>query len=218
MDKNVILTIITRKCYLELKTKIIDAISTPISQISKTCFHRFLIKGNPGIGKSFFLLWLLFDLAKNNHTVVYRKPPSPEFFVINPTQNLCFKTLGYDKVISSYLEDPKVFYLLDTKDDFMSEVTAITILATSPRSSNYKLFSRLECRKNYFMPLWNWSEIHLLNSLSYSLNEVDLMRKFNLFSGVPRFVFGSDEYEQNRKNAIDQADLEKCLKSHEADD
>eukprot|EP01124_Arcella_intermedia_P010864 TRINITY_DN17370_c0_g1_i9.p2 TRINITY_DN17370_c0_g1~~TRINITY_DN17370_c0_g1_i9.p2 ORF type:complete len:217 (+),score=22.75 TRINITY_DN17370_c0_g1_i9:376-1026(+) len=196
LSDNSILDIYSRSCYYDMW----DTIQNWSKQkaIHNYYYHRFLVKGNPGIGKSYFLFWIMFQLLKRNTTVVYRV--GTEWYLLNPSLGLYSRTNSTTAM--QYLRNPAVYYLVDTISN-PGEVDAFTILCASPRKTNYKEFEKYEDVIELIMPVWNRLEINLLYDIKLkSVIDVEkLNEKFNRFGGIPRFLFDNSTKHESKQDA-----------------
>ncbi|CAI2177193.1 17279_t:CDS:2, partial [Funneliformis geosporum] len=95
-------------------------------------YYRFVITGNPGIGKSYFLFYLLYELAKSGETVVLDSHERVKCIVF---KNAMVKLEKIDK-LGHILNEETTWYLVDTKKPL--KYGAITILVSSPNPQYYK--------------------------------------------------------------------------------
>ncbi|CAI2176087.1 16262_t:CDS:2 [Funneliformis geosporum] len=114
-----------RKCYRDLLSVVFD------DEIRK-----LRITGNPGIGKTYFGYYLLYQLALRDAIVVYDN--------FNETRPIIFE--GEKALISDsdgievYLRNPAVWYIVDGRQP--KNVNAKTILICSPKRVHYAQFDK----------------------------------------------------------------------------
>eukprot|EP01124_Arcella_intermedia_P037010 TRINITY_DN9816_c0_g1_i5.p1 TRINITY_DN9816_c0_g1~~TRINITY_DN9816_c0_g1_i5.p1 ORF type:complete len:307 (-),score=30.60 TRINITY_DN9816_c0_g1_i5:837-1757(-) len=157
----------------------------------KSC-HRFLIRGNPGIGNTYFLYWCLLRFISENKVVVWNRG------AYDLTVKCFNSPLGQARKskditdFESELKDPNTIYLVDSVPN-PGEVSAFTILAASPRKDNYKQFERYPNVTSFFMPLWAYGELQQVYNTNFSqkMSETEFERRYKIFPGVPRFIFES---------------------------
>ncbi|EFJ50100.1 hypothetical protein VOLCADRAFT_89133 [Volvox carteri f. nagariensis] len=100
-----------------------------------SALRRFLILGTPGIGKSAFLLDMLYRLACLGRTVVFvHGATSKQALLFTP--NGVF-TADDATVFHAELSDPNTWFLCDAFG-YKSVVGAVTVLVSSPRIDAYK--------------------------------------------------------------------------------
>src|SRR6185369_12413072 len=206
--------IFVRQCYIDLSMIIFDSDK----------LENFCITGTPGIGKTFFIYYLLIQLIKKEISVVYdHVNQSPIFF---HQGNIYEGTLD---LFHNELNKSDVWYLVDGHHPRNCE--AKTILATSPQKENYRNFQKRAGTKKRFMPVWTWDEIsaciskNIYDDSAGSLNvtskvlypKVDYEKAKKLFAmwgGIPRVVLQKASTEainlinQEMEGAIRICDLD----------
>ncbi|CAG8576856.1 7163_t:CDS:2, partial [Paraglomus brasilianum] len=187
-----------------------DIIANIQSSVQSGLYHRFTITGTPGIGKSYFLLYLLYVLHLKNATIVMKHNVDREFLVFEG--NNASITPYYENV-TSLLANPDTWYLLDTESP--TQVPAITILVCSPSPKIYKEFRKMLNSTIRYMPPWTWEEIVKCRDALYTgINDDKLTTLYDHWGGIPRYVLEKcDDPSQDAllEKAIASADLEKCL-------
>ncbi|CAB4390811.1 unnamed protein product [Rhizophagus irregularis] len=141
-----------RKCYNDLLGIIIDNI--------KNGKRDYRLTGNPGIGKTFFGYYLIYDLVKKGKTVIYDVHTMERFVILlgQTVEEVKYLDRSHDSVeIRIYLSKPEVWYIVDGNPPDDSE--AITILICSLNRSHYKTFDKRIPVVRY-MPPWSWDEIN----------------------------------------------------------
>ena len=114
-----------------------------------------LILGRQGIGKSRFLLFVLYQLVKEDiaSTILYSDPQGD--YMLFTKDGIRELTIQEDrKVIRNIVKDPKCWWLMDGSEQgpFFSARCPI-ILTASPRESNYNEFKKNA--KIFWMPEWD---------------------------------------------------------------
>lgn len=173
--------------------------------------------GNPGIGKSYFLIWLLLKVFESKCTIILNRGGKDLGNVYCFQPNLVRKS-DTVKTFQPELDDINTWYLVDTVAD-PGETNAITVFVSSPRKSNWKRFSTYRDVKSLYMPLWSFEEIQCCYSLCYPGFPLDVVNsRFLLFSGVPRFIFEEADSETKLTRAIATATFSKILASIDQSD
>jgi len=181
--------------------------------IAKEGYHRFLIRGNPGIGKTYFLYWLLVKLVSEGRVVVWNRSGHEfDFKCFNSPLGQARRASNL-QAFANELNDPETYYLVDSISN-PGEVSAFTILVASPRKKNYKQFDKYPGVFRYYMPLWDYGE---LNSLYYykNLPREDFIRRYFIFSGIPRFIF-EEQKEEELLRQLETVNLEKAMHAFES--
>ncbi len=132
-----------RKCYIHLAKIILNE-----------KIHHCHITGNSEIGKTFFRLYLLHLLSKQNKTIVYHQAYQyPILF--NKQHTFCSDNISDFK---EYLDNTDVWYIVDGQPPL--KVHAKTILLCSPQKQHYKEFDKMVGTTIRFMPVWSWNEVN----------------------------------------------------------
>ena len=155
-----------------------------------------LVCGNPGIGKSVFLFYVVRRLLDDHPRakIVYEESGSSYRVYLTEDEVQFVKLDQLDKA-SYYLFDcrsPR-----HTVDINIARRSEKTIVMSSPAKQNYKsfekdcVFSTLGRGVKLYMPIWTWEEVrfcgdHLWNE---PLSQEVLERRFDVWGGVPRMLF-----------------------------
>uniref|UniRef100_A0A6B2L3H8 Uncharacterized protein n=1 Tax=Arcella intermedia TaxID=1963864 RepID=A0A6B2L3H8_9EUKA len=196
-----------RSSYLKIFSKMEEEIS-----LRNT---RFLILGNPGIGKSCFLFYLMevlirFQLAKT--IVLYRKSDLGRIYCYSDRQ---LRTVSLsDPYLAIYLSHPKTWYLVDSIPD-PGKVNAITVNVASTRLDNYREFKKYPNVVTFYMPVWNLLEIDIAATQCFDppLSLHTVSERFADFGGIPRTLFSVDDVSQLLDTAIARTNLQVCIDS-----
>jgi hypothetical protein len=145
--------------------------------------RRWLITGNPGIGKTFLGYFLLYLFAQSDQTVIYHKHGRPPIL------------FSEERVISGSIDEftddlgrENVWYIVDA--DKPGEYYAKTILICSPQVKYYKKFRDLGIRIMY-MPVWSLAEIERCRINIDNFNDLkkeEVLDLYNKWGGIPRYV------------------------------
>ena len=178
-----------RHCYQEIYEEIMKYVGelSKLQALSTLSCHVFLT-GTPGIGKRAFLLYFIQKLMKSKRPVVFGSKTNIEVFH--------FWDKDGDHRVASKLEietlrkDRENFFVMDSME--VSTTYGPCLVCSSPRDNFAHQF-----RKNaaeFYMPPWNWEEIHECFELIYSalipnLKLPILAARFFVLGGVPRHLF-----------------------------
>ncbi|CAG8733459.1 7978_t:CDS:2, partial [Funneliformis caledonium] len=116
-----------------------------------------MITGSPGIGKTYFGLFILFYIRYMypKATIVWRG--EKDCYQFSPEGNV---QEGNIRQFSKTLSDPKNFYIADAST--MTWYSAYKILLTSPEPERFKKAVKWPGFTQYFMPVWDLEEITIL--------------------------------------------------------
>ncbi|CAG8682334.1 2108_t:CDS:2 [Funneliformis caledonium] len=128
--------------------------------------RRLIITRNPGIGKTFFGYYILYELMRKNATVIYDKVNKFPILFSNRTA-----VVG-ETLFSFYdlLNKQDVWYIVDGKEPH--DVDAKTILVCSPKKNYYVEFDKHPLTKTRYMSTWDKREIDTCWEKIYK-NKVD---------------------------------------------
>jgi hypothetical protein len=190
--------LVIRQCYNDLWNMIQD-------MRANQGVRRVAVMGNPGIGKSWFLFYLLYQLKKLGATVMYERINQPYAYLLSSSGVMKAKdTRDFPELM---LAD--MWYIVDGKPAL--EVEAFSILATSPRRGNWTDFMKMKDARRRWMPVWTLSEIELCRSACYpTLSQNTVQQLFDNWGGIPRYVLekaNDPEEQRSLERAIGKADL-----------
>src|SRR5262249_23110965 len=96
------------------------------------------------------------------------------------------------------LSDPKTWYLIDPSNEWRepARVPAITVMAASPNKQHYKQWLK-EVATMFWMSVWSLEELAAIREYSAQtgfepISEHLLFERYELFGGIPRFVFSEE--------------------------
>jgi hypothetical protein len=156
-------------------------------------YKNTVVQGNPGIGKSYFGVFLLLHLIQTNATVVYQ-PPGEHANRFLFCEHGVFE--GNYSSFAQALHEETTFYIVDAC--VPDAVFAKTILVTSPRKEIWHEFSKKNCTLR-FMSVWSRDELYSCRLLFSDLTEKKVKSLFKKWGGIPRFVlqYASDATQQS---------------------
>ena len=207
-----------RECYGQLLDVICDErYNEEANRVGVAWSSKWVITGNPGIGKTYFAAYLMWRLARQGATVVYEPAKigniaqgSTRRYLLRPdgTVDVCAEGL---EGFTAELDDPATWFIVDAH---CAENTyaARTVIVTSPRHAVYHEFLKgTDCHKR-FMPVWTLDELMACRERLYSdLTEKRVANTYMMWGGIPREVLqrGSDIYDEDRGVDMEEA-LNKC--------
>ncbi|CAG8597147.1 1130_t:CDS:2, partial [Diversispora eburnea] len=202
--------LLIRNCYLQL-LELIEKNREPGSPAVTGC----AITGTPGIGKTYFGLYLLFYIR-------YKYPKAT--IIWRGDEDICYQFLpdgnvqeGDFSLFRKTLEISDNFYISDAHT--MTRCKAYKFLLTSPKAERFNEAVKWRGFTKYFMPVWELEEITALWTLLYKSEAFTFELLGNLlekWGPIPRSVllkWDDVTYQKDYDNLVDKANLEKCINS-----
>ncbi len=168
-----------------------------------------LLTGTPGIGKSWFIMYVIYRLARQKPvpTIILHSAKRDAAYCLRPDGTVA-KITGPGGEDLADVSDLKSWYLFDADESKYEcfPIPAFTIVAASPNEDHYKGFLKERNRATLWMPPWTLSDLRACRRLMCpDLEAAELKRRFERAGGVPRTVFGSDRnYEKFLTRQYDQ--------------
>ncbi|GES76651.1 hypothetical protein GLOIN_2v1761221 [Rhizophagus clarus] len=160
--------------------------------LNDTKFSRYLITGNPGIGKTFFGRLMPIVLLKENKKVLLDYEAVTALIYPSGDTEYVSDKVQYRQIA----EEQDVWCIIDGKRDQLGHdfSNGKLIMVSLPKKSIIGDFAKQWCVKLY-MPIWNkfevedcWKNVYCEKVPSESLES--LKDKFKLCGGIPRLIFG----------------------------
>ena len=189
----------------------------------------FLVIGNPGIGKTVFLQYVLMKVLKKKSNVLYVKKSQNLSIYFDIFENKATAYFGkrIPAVQEGFSDDDNMLLLIDaasTQSQTLSVGNFRAIVASSPNVSNYKEFEKDYKLKKYYMPVWSYDELEKASSIEKNSHLTDMKKRFEKFGGIPRIIFESsyDRYRYHCSMQIHRIetckmDVISCVGSSEDD-
>jgi hypothetical protein len=148
-----------RDDYVRLWSEIQGLVSSGLS--------RIVVSGNPGIGKSWFGLYIAYELLSRDQppTVVWESRLSGTRTLIREGQVV----EGSLQDFRTELGDTSAWYLVDESvypGPWRLEAT--TLVFSSPKRDNYRLLLKAPASTIRYMPVWSWEDIEACHTLLYA--------------------------------------------------
>lgn len=194
---------------------VIDFLNHPPSK--QRTITKAIITGTPGIGKSLFLFYLLWQLVKKGKRVL---------FLLDPHNIYYDGQCGVFRFASGRLplDDDYSFWngdlwcLFDAKGKEERDVSALPysictfVLSTSPRREMINDFKKPPQPQVFYMPIWTKPELDII--APKFPNAADWSNRFDILGGIPRHVLEvtSIDSTQLLQAACKQCDLNDCIK------
>lgn len=197
-------TLLVRKSYIDLFETILK-------------YHHILVTGNPGIGKSMFMVYVIFRLRKIDKKekifIVGVSKTSSYFFIKDDVVHYCEESEALKEFIklSKDKEGKDIYYLFDCgTNGTLRPLPAIalgskkSIVFSSPDMKNYRDYQK-DCISHVrqkgvvlYMPTWSLLEINDFLSIGEALvDRKTVMERFTLFGGIPRNIFSCGDNQRN---------------------
>ena len=197
---------LVREAYVELHNR-----------IHKDPKTSALILGNSGIGKSYFSFYELLRLfrelveKKSEGVIVYESVPLNLFMVLNAEKVDCVCDIS--QRYSLWQIARVSYYLFDagTKAQPTPQLSGCkAIVFSSPDRRNYIDFQKNQKPQVllFYMPVWSLDELRLLPNP----NGINVDERFQLFGGIPRYVFDSEYTRRDLDIAISESDVSDIYK------
>jgi hypothetical protein len=177
---------------------------------------KAIIAGTPGIGKSLFLIYLLFQFVKERKRVLIIYYPFNVYYDENGNA-FQFSHGDFPPVYDYSFWNDSLWCLFDAK--YMKETVLDTIpigrcmfiLSTSPRREMINDFRKPPSPQTNFMP--TWTEVELEMIAKYYPNVTAWHNRFEILGGIPRHVFECTKEEPTKmlEAACRECSLDDCL-------
>ena len=158
---------------------------------------KAIVRGNPGIGKSYFGIYLLY-LAVGCYPVMYFRNHSFHYFQPGKEVveiDVTCQSREETKIIKTALNNPDCLYIFDClthqKMDMYFDKKSRLVVLTSPSRDNYVEVEKLNNSTLFTMPPWSLEEIQV-SSNKCGLPASTVLERFRDFGGIPRYVFATE--------------------------
>ncbi|KAI9094150.1 hypothetical protein DFS34DRAFT_696457 [Phlyctochytrium arcticum] len=183
----------------------------------------FIICGTPGVGKTYFSMYLLWVIQKTypEATIVWERANLPCLAFCPDGTCLTFAPTDPIKA-DRYLAIKSNWYIADAVTPSFV-VPARTVLVTSPRFERFKEFEKQDHTEIRWMPTWDLDELQSLHALAFpEMAWEDVVARTAFWGGVPRTVLVKARGESAKTDVLDGkflglSDLRKCFESEGKD-
>jgi hypothetical protein len=173
------------------------------TEMSGMPFCGALVRGTPGIGKSWWLQFVLLCLARDHpaHPVFLESVEQDAAWLLLPNGTVDLskfhRSRGLNASAYGVLNNHETTYLFDPCGDRSVEPTAVPafrVVASSPNRGNYKQFAKnLNGVTQFFAPTWELDELLAFAPFAASSLSVDEIKsRFQHYGGVSRAVYARD--------------------------
>ena len=196
-----------RDCYRSLLDNVITE-----DPVKKT-----IITGTPGIGKSIFLIYLLWKLIRSRKRVIFVYHPYSVFFdgKGGVFETIPFEVPRYGEIDPSDHESPlwtKETYCLFDGGEMQPQLAGVPynscpfVYSRSPRNDSTNELEKVDPNrivKTYYMPRWSYDEIREVSALFPKASEWE--RCLDILGPIPRLVFQADGNVSLAKELVERA-------------
>jgi hypothetical protein len=151
--------------------------------------NKGIITGTPGIGKSIFLIYLLWKLVKEGKRVLFIYHP---FSIYYDEQGVVFMLDKIPSSIDFSFWNDTLWCLFDAKakkeaqlNEFPHEMCTF-IVSTSPRREMVNDFKKPPVPQEFYMPTWSEAELEAI--VPFFPNATEWRDRFENLGGIPRHV------------------------------
>ena len=167
-----------------------------IASSIKSGINKVIITGTPGIGKSLFLIYLLWKLVREGKRVLFVYHPF-NIYYDGKGGVYGFESGNLPSVYDLSFWNDTLWCLFDCKlkkesslERFPFELCTF-ILSTSPRREMINDFKKPPAPQYFFMPTWEKAELKAIAPVFDKSDEWE--ERFVILGGIPRFVLESTE-------------------------
>jgi hypothetical protein len=173
-----------RKCYKKIASSINPGI------------NKTIITGTMGIGKSIFLIYLLWKLVQEGKRVLLIYP---EFNIYYDGKGGVFTVESLPSGIDERFWNETLWCLFDSKQKKYSNLGEVSyfgctfILSMSPQQELINDFKKPPVPQYFYMPTWTEAELEMIASLFCSTNP--WRDRFKILGGIPQHVLKDTKYD-----------------------
>lgn len=162
--------------------------------------RKFVVLGQPGIGKSAFGWWLVAQLLRSGRTVVYSRNSAKRGTPTREVHYVFHRNVGFRTIISDLgathelLTHPSVVHICDSCKPLL-EGDCHKIMLTSPDPDMWRWFVEKEFAGCVYFPLYNGAELEVLRAGGYGtvLPKDVLALRRKAWGDVTRHLFALDQ-------------------------
>lgn len=152
-------------------------------------FRKWVVTGTPGIGKTFFSAYFMWIAACQRKSVVWEPSGAEEIYLMTSDRIQVAEKNAL--TFNPYLNEKNTVYIVDGHTP--RNVTAWTLLVTSPKRDIYHHYTKSAISSRVFMRPWDHDELQrcrleLYERGRYRASQSVMDRLFEWYGGVPRYV------------------------------
>ncbi|KAI8828112.1 hypothetical protein BJ741DRAFT_713848 [Chytriomyces cf. hyalinus JEL632] len=216
-----------RKCYEDVFALLMNRIGQGLE-----CFG---ISGTPGVGKSLFVIYILYRLLKDRDAFPVVATPSASTSASSSSllasssrsfkpirvlyhagsSYICYDLETYSVVGKSKLDaevivrQPDTFYIIDGRDSQPAPSSCVSLFIASPRSDHYKEFVKQRKAMEWYFPTWASAELQSCHDGCYlTLPMVTVLERYRRYGGVARSIFYPNQPKAPDKMEAALADVD----------
>jgi hypothetical protein len=207
--------VLIRPCYYKIFENILE-------HITKHTNCTLAIIGNIGIGKSRFYLYCIYRMIQIlehrnslhiDSVLIINK--GDMFYIWEPVMGL-FRKLTLAEV-EHFQGIPFVIRLIESHSSHLDGWTGASVIFSSPGFEPMKKFLKVYPKK-WIMPVWSLSELQVLNEYTKENSREELEKLYFELGGIPRAIYNSEFWKQERKSALESANSVKLTQIVQKDD
>jgi hypothetical protein len=187
--------------------------------------ESYLIVGNPGTGKSFFAIYVLYHALRASKTVVFHRSPDKILYLFKPGQKAKMCVEGV--FVIEELNSSETWYLYDAgtrRNALQATLQSRLIVFSSPSKDNLSEVYKFQLPILH-MPIWTLKELLTASELDQykaKISKVEIEDLFETFGGIPRYVLVVEKsqrsvYLRELKSHISRCTLDDIRKVGQAD-
>ena len=160
-----------------------------VEYIEKEKRRKFLILGDPGIGKTFFSYYFIYYLISQKKSIVYENAINNCIYCFDAKTNELFKA-SQSAETDLILSNEESWYVIDDlKPSCSIDVKAHTILFTTSNNENFDNYVNFHQVNVYHLPCWTAEELIECKRLCFNYLGDDIVNYLRYKLGpTPRYV------------------------------
>eukprot|EP01133_Synstelium_polycarpum_P010215 gene10215-11901_t len=193
---------------------------------SPKILHLF-INGTPGIGKSMFGLFLIYQCQQQQRSVIYHNRDTPEifdYFSFDPISSNPTVSQHPIRKIDSFLprvslpQSQNLWYITDGLAPKHLQTSCVSILIASPNDNLSRNFLKISPEPlTLYMPLWSITELLAAREEIFPNIDVDRVKmSYCMAGGSARLAFSRSDILDLKKrivNAINSTNFDQCWRA-----
>jgi Crinkler effector protein N-terminal domain len=192
--------IMIRDAYVVIFENLMNKVN---SRLKRKSDSNMVVTGNPGIGKSRFYLYCIFQLVCRDHEALRQFSPElvlnfeSVYYKYNASTREFIKL--EDNEVQLLRNQTNVLRLIEARSSQLMGWRGVSILFASPGLAGMRDYAKVNSY-SYIMPAWSLEELLDYNQLlddRIKLAEEVLISRYYNFGGIPRSIFTVTDFENN---------------------